>query len=92
MTNLELVENTEDEEYDEAEAALDQFVFGNIFNHFIRGPLGDHYQVTFYGDNYLVLNTITGKMFPFNITINRGAEQDWDEEIKGQEWDVDYGG
>lgn len=72
-----------------AEQALDMFIFGNIHNHWIRGDLGNNYEVTYAGEEFLVLNRETGKMFQFTVPIKRGGKFDFTEEIKGQEWFVD---
>lgn len=75
--------------YDEAEQALDMFLFEDIFNNWIRGPLGNDWEITFAGDDYLCLHRPTGKMFQFHVKIKRGGNYDFTEEIKGQEWFID---
>jgi len=69
--------------------ALDMFLFEDIINNWIRGPLGEEFEVTFAGDDYLLLHRPTGKMFQFRVKIKKGGVYDFTQEIKDQEWFID---
>ena len=73
----------------EAVEALDMFLFEDVINNWIRGPLGKDWEITYAGDEYLCLHRPTGNMFQLTVKIKHGGHYDFTEEIKGQEWFID---
>lgn len=71
---------------DTARDMLDNFLFENIINNFIRGKGGNYWEITFEGDNYVVRHWETGTDYHFRVVIE---PHEWDsaQAIADQEWD-----
>lgn len=67
---------------------LDNFLFENIINHFIRGTGGRYWDITFEGNNYVVRHLETKTDYHFRVSIE---PHEWDsaQAIADQEWDID---
>lgn len=64
---------------------LDEFIFGNIWNHYTIDE--SRYAVTWSGGNFLVLDVNSGIARPFRVAIEPVSGYDWTKAIEDQEWE-----
>lgn len=82
MSDYDHSVNDEQHAYD----MLDNFLFSNVHNHFIRGKGERYWEITYEGDNYVVRHWDTGTDYHFRVVIE---PHEWDstQARADQEWD-----
>ena len=71
---------------DDAKDTLDSYLFDDVYNN--RNPDEDTWDITFMGDEYLMLHRDTGQLFNFRVNISQGRlnKNQIKQMAEDQEW------
>jgi len=71
---------------DDAKDTLDSYLFDDVYNN--RNPDEDTWDITFMGDEYLMLHRDTGQLFNFRVNISQGRlnKDQIKQMAEDQEW------